>query len=105
MIYLASPYSSPDPFVRELRYLRAMEALTKMLRNWQWAYSPIVHCHELAKIGGLPTTADFWQGYNFYMLSQCAELRVLTLEGWEASIGVNAEIVEARRIGIPVEYL
>ena len=105
MIYLASPYTHSDPFVREERYLRASKALTFLLSRHEWAYSPIVHCHELAKIGGLPPDAGFWQDYDFYMLGKCDKFYILRIEGWEQSKGVAAEKAEAERLSIPVTYL
>ena len=105
MKYLGSPYTHPDPFIMEERYLRAMRVLAGLLREKIWAYSPIVHCHELAKIGALPKDAAFWREYDFYMLSKCDELLVLRIEGWEQSQGLQAEIAEAFRLIIPVSYI
>lgn len=105
MIYLASPYTHPDPFVREERYLRTAKALTFLLAREEWAYSPIVHCHELAKIGGLPVDHLFWQKYDFHMLSKCDKFVILRIDGWQRSKGVAAEKAEAERLGISVEYL
>lgn len=92
MIYLACPYSHPDPFVRKWRYLQATRQLTELLLRGQWAYSPIVHCHELAKTAGLPRDAAFWSAYNLYMLQKADFLMILTLPGWQESAGVREEI-------------
>lgn len=100
--YIASPYSHPEPLVREERYLRASYYLMQCLRNCEWAYSPIVHCHELAKIWDLPKDAAFWEEYNFVMLRGAKRVKVLRLDGWEKSIGVRDERAEAERLGIPV---
>lgn len=105
MIYLASPYTHPDPFIREERYLRAAKALMFLLLRKEWAYSPIVHCHELAKIGGLPPDAKFWEEYDFAMLAQCKKFVILRIEGWETSKGIAGEKAEAERLGIPVSFL
>lgn len=105
MIYLASPYTHEDPFIMEERYLQASKALTWLLKQKKWAYSPIVHCHELAKIGGLPKDAAFWQEYDFYMLSKSETFMILRIEGWEASKGVAAEKEYAIQIGLPIVYL
>lgn len=105
MRYLASPYTDPDPWVREDRYLRAAKVLTDYLTARIWTYSPIVHCHELAKIVALPADADFWREYDFHMLSKSDMLMVLRIEGWGASKGVNAEIAEANRLGIEIFYI
>lgn len=105
MIYLASPYTHPDAFVREERYLRAAKATIFLLSREQWVYSPIVHNHELAKFGGLPMEFDFWKNYNFAMIACCDEFTLLRIEGWQESKGVAAEKIEAERLGIKVTYL
>lgn len=105
MIYIGSPYSHPDPLVREERYLRASKILTEYLKAGRWAYSPIVHCHELAKIWDLPKEAEFWRSYDFHMLALATEFHILCLEGWAASVGLTAERVEAERLQIPVRYI
>lgn len=66
------------------------------------AYSPIVHCHELAKIAELPKTAEFWEKYNFAMLERADALWVLMLPGWEDSKGCAAEAQEASRLKKPI---
>lgn len=105
MIYLASPYTHADPWVMEERYLRAARVLSQLLATGLWTYSPIVHCHELAKIASLPKDAKFWQAYDFAMIRVCSKLMILRIDGWEQSRGVAAEKAEAERLGIPVEYI
>lgn len=106
MIYLASPYTHYDPFIREERYIRACKVLAEQyLAKRLWAYSPIVHCHELAKMVNLPREASFWMEYNFYMLAKCSELHVLRIDGWDQSKGIYEEINEAKRLGIPLKFI
>jgi len=104
-VYLASPYSHPDPFVREDRYLRAAQATTHLLKKGEWVYSPIVHCHELAKIADLPKDFTFWQNYNMAMLIRADKLLILRIEGYDQSVGIAAELSFATLKKIPVEYL
>lgn len=104
-IYMASPYTHPEPFVMELRYIHAAKVLAYKLKRREWTYSPIIHCHELAKTYGLPKDAQFWREYDFAMLSRAKRLEVLRLEGWETSVGIVDEIEEARRINLEVIYL
>lgn len=107
MKYLASPYSHPDPFIREERYLRAMKVLSDLLEKGEFVYSPIVHCHEFAKIvyrDRVPRF-DFWRAYDLHMLSKCDELLVLRIDGWASSVGVTAEIEEAMKLEIPIRWL
>jgi hypothetical protein len=98
-IYIASPYSDPDEKVRHARYTKAGYYLVRLLRERRWAYSPIVHCHEIARMHRLPTDAAFWAEYNFQMLEVAAELHVLQIEGWERSVGVAHEVAYARNRG------
>jgi len=104
-IYLASPYSHPDPYQREIRYLLTMKEMVRILKTKQAVYSPIVHCHELAKIEEMPKDADFWEAYNFTMLNQADELWILKLPGWRESVGCKAEFRYADQNGIPVRYI
>lgn len=105
-VYLASPYSHPDPFIREGRYLRTMKEMTEYLQKGVYIYSPIVHCHELAKIADMPKDAKFWENYNHMMLHCAAQLWVLMIPGWKESLGVAAEIVyAASEAHIPLVYI
>lgn len=103
--YLASPYSHPDPYVREQRYLAAASALQTLLANKIWTYSPIVHCHELAKLWGLPGDAEFWKDYDAAMIHAARRLFVLRIPGWNESVGVKGEIKLAIELGKSITYL
>jgi len=48
---------------------------------------------------------DLWLGYDLKLLRHCDVLAVITLDGWEDSAGVRAEIDEAERLGIPIVFL
>lgn len=105
MIYLASPYSHPDLNIMHQRYVQTMKHTAKLLFQGKHVFSPIVHCHELARWFNLPTEYNFWLEYNQHMLARADELLVLCLEGWSESKGVAGEIEFARVLNIPVEYL
>ena len=104
-VYLASPYSRASEELREERYLAARDCTTWMLRNRRWVYSPIVHCHDLARAGDLPNGFDYWQEYNKAMLIFARALYVLTIPGWRESDGVAWEIAFAKSEGILVRYV
>jgi nucleoside 2-deoxyribosyltransferase len=104
MVYLASPYSHPDPAVREQRFQAVCRAVAALLRAGHVVFSPIVHCHALVP-HGLPTDWAFWQRVDREHLERCDEVVVLMLDGWEVSEGVQAEIGVARALGKPVRYL
>lgn len=103
--YVASPYYHEAPLVREERYLHASHYIMNCLKNGEPVFSPIVHCHELAKIWGLPKDRDFWRSYNYAMLERALGLRVLRLNGWQSSAGVKEEIADAERLNIPVSFI
>jgi hypothetical protein len=104
MIYLASPYSHPDPQVREKRFEAACRAAAELLRQGQSVFAPICHSHPICEYG-LPLDWQFWQPHDRRFLETCDEIVVLMLAGWEESVGVQAEIAIARELGKPVRLL
>lgn len=101
MIYLASPYSHPDPVEREKRYLEAMRKLRLYILEGIACFSPIVHSHEMAKIYNMGRAWEAWQQYNKEMLKHCWEVHILTLDGWRESEGIKQEIAWASEFEIP----
>jgi len=105
MIYLAGPYSHPDVTVRQLRYEQlTAKAAELMLENYV-VFSPITHGHAVAMGHNLPTDFAWWEQQCLGMLRHASKLIILTLEGWEQSKGVEAEVEFARKLGINIEYI
>ena len=104
MTYLASPYSHPNPAVREQRFHAACVTTARLLREGRLVYSPVVHGHPLVRFG-LPSDWSFWERHDRPHLESCSEVVVLTLEGWEQSVGLQAELRHARVLGKPVRYV
>lgn len=105
-IYLASPYSHPDPEVRERRFEAACRAAGRLMLKGKVVFSPVAHSHPIERIGlDRRYGQDFWLRQDIPFLRGAAELCVLKLPGWEQSIGVEAEIQYARLHRIPVTYL
>jgi len=105
MIYLASPYTAANPLIMETRYLEACAAVAYATDERTTVYSPIVHYHQVAKFGELPTDFQFWQRHNRHMLNLAEALWVLILPGWEHSVGVQAEIDYAAEIYRPIKAM
>ncbi|HZT79162.1 MAG TPA: DUF1937 family protein [Gemmataceae bacterium] len=104
MIYLASPYSHPDPAVREERFHAACRAAAALLRAGHAVFSPIAHSHALAR-HGLSEDWKFWEPFDREYLERCDEVVVLMLAGWRESVGVREEVRIARELGKPVRYV
>jgi hypothetical protein len=104
VIYLASPYSHDDPAVRERRFEAACRAAAELIRQGRIIFSPIAHSHPLCRYG-LPGDWEFWQRNATCHLALCDEVVVLKLDGWQQSVGVQAEIAMARALGKPVSFL
>ena len=104
-IYLASPYTSPDKNQRICRYGEVCLMTAQLLREGHLVFSPIAHSHPLAGYG-LPVEFEFWQRHCLSFLETWAtDLWVLTLSGWQESLGVTAEIRFAREHGLPVSLV
>jgi len=103
--YLASPYTHADPDVMEQRYRQAMLCTCWYLQQRLWIYSPIVHCHALAKSQNLPRDHKFWGDYNFTMLRQSHGLTILAIEGWEESKGIAQECEWAHDLRLDIEFV
>jgi hypothetical protein len=102
--YLASPYSHPDPAVRQARFEAACRATVELARVGEVVISPVVQSHPLVAYG-LPTGWEYWEWFDWEVLARCDQLAVLRLEGWQNSVGVKAEVAIAGELGLPVRYL
>jgi len=104
MIYLASPYSSPDESLREARYHEVMRFVEWCLTrgNVGVPFSPILYCHPLAERYELPTSAEWWYALNDEWLTFATQVWLLDLPGWETSVGVRHELTFASERGIPM---
>lgn len=103
MIYLASPYTHPDPAVRVARFEAACLATVTLVRAGHAVFSPIVHSHALVA-HGLPIEWDFWERLDREHLMHSDVVLVLMLDGWRVSAGVRNEIRLAAEFGLPVSY-
>jgi hypothetical protein len=105
LIYLASPYTHKDEAVMESRYLRAMECRAAMMRDGLHVYSPIVDCHAMSRRCTMPSTWEYWQAFDELLISRCDRLWVLTIDGWDKSVGVTAEVQIAERLKKPLDFI
>ena len=97
--YLASPYSHANPGIMYQRYRAVLTAQAWLLDQDVYTYGPIASCHYLHDRFKVRGDHEFWKDFNRRMLSRMNEIIVLTLEGWEDSVGVQAEREMARTYG------
>jgi len=104
LIYLASPYTDPDPAVMQHRYEAVCKVAAELTRAGFNVLSPIAHSHGLAQ-HGLPKNFDFWQQVDTVMISRCDLFVILALPGCASSRGVRAETEIAIARGMPVAII
>ena len=104
MIYLASPYSHPDPVVRNQRFEEVCRLAATLMAQGKHVFSPIAHTLPIALHGNLPTGWDYWESLDRFWIGVCDEVIAMMLDGWRESVGVRAEIAIARELGKPVTY-
>jgi len=104
LIYLATPYSHPDDQVRHDRFRLAAKLGAAMMKKGMIVYSPISHTHPMAEEGSLPTDWKYWAEVDTAFLTRCTKLVVATMDGWDKSKGVYAEIQIAQALNLPIEY-
>lgn len=90
-IYLACPYSHPDPKVCEMRCEKADRAAAYLMACGYIVFSPISHSHPISKHLGNHLDHSFWLRQDAAWLDVCDEIHILTLDGWDKSIGVAWE--------------
>lgn len=104
LLYLACPYSDPDPEVRRLRFELANHSAAHLIQRGYHVFSPISHSHPIAIVGDLPLGFDYWEAYDRRMLAACDRLVVLRSFGWEESQGVRLEMAIAEELGKPISF-
>ena len=104
-IYLAVPYSHSKDSVKNFRFGTVTAISGKLFEMGIFNFSPITHSHPVSLINGSGTSWETWEKFDKFMVDLCTEIWVLKLPGWEASVGVQAEIQHALKTMKPVQYL
>ena len=102
MIYLASPYFSPDPALLKLRVQNIKRIARQMMIRGDIVFSPIAYSAALK----LKTFehAD-WMRFDLSVLSQCSRMVIVPLQGWRESKGVAEEIAYCTTNKIPWQVM
>jgi hypothetical protein len=104
IVYLAAPYSHPEPLVREFRFNAVSLAAAKLIDRGIVVYSPVSHSHPISLTGQIDGSWATWGKQCLALLDVCSHLLVLTLPGWDKSLGLHTEIDFCTVKGIPVLF-
>lgn len=91
LIYLAAPYTHPDPTVVQSRVNSTALCAALLTKHGYIVYAPTVHCHALAQIAKLDGSFEFWSHHCLEMLKRSDRLYILGLVGWKLSTGIKFE--------------
>lgn len=104
LYYLASPYSHKDATIRKRRAEDVTCAAVSLLRHGIFTFAPIAYNEPWEKYN-LPGDWTFWCDFDKKFIERCdGGLIVLMLDGWEKSVGVNAEVAHAKSLGLPIFF-
>ncbi len=76
LIYLASPYSHPDPAVMHARYEEVCQIAARLMKQGLFVFSPIAHSHGIFQHAGHQTDFEYWREYDEMMIDKCDEIWV-----------------------------
>lgn len=104
LTYLSCPYNDPNLVVKQQRIVDFCRADAMLSSLGKFTVSPMLKLlvveHE-----NLPDTYEYWSEYCQALLKKCDEMIVVTIAGWDTSVGVMEEMKLAKRLGIPIRYL
>ena len=105
MLYLACPYSHDDESVRRRRYHLACRAAAKLMQSGIVVFSPLANSVPAVEFGGLELNHHGFMQLDLAILRRCDEMLVITLDGWQKSLGVQQELCEAILLHKPVTMI
>lgn len=104
LYYLASPYTHKNIDVMKIRAEIVTKAAVDLLRLNVYVFAPIAYNAPWER-HDLPGDWEFWEPFDKAFVERMDAVVVLTIDGWDRSVGVKAEIEFANEKNIPVRYL
>lgn len=102
MIYIACPYTHPDPDVALQRIEQATLVELALLESGRVPYNAL---RVSAGITGRAVPPMGWREFDLEILKLCDLMVVVMIEGWDRSKGVDLEVESAVSQDIPVAYV
>lgn len=104
-IYLASPYSDPDPLVRKNRVRLAEAKAIELMEAGNQVFSPVVYGGRMVELGCELDDA-YWDEWSMSFLQKWAEvLAFYRIDGFRKSEGMTKEWVYACDHHMPIIYV
>ena len=106
LIYLAGPYSTPDPKERNKRVKTLAKVAGKLIKDKDvYVFSPITHGHPINLSVKESIGYDYWLAFDKALLDTCDEMWIADLPGWENSKGIAEEINHCNTNGKPIRMV
>ena len=105
MIYLAAPYSHPDPAIVKGRMESIYACLAHYMKMGEHIITPLFMHEVVVRNEDMDDDFHYWGEYCLDLLKRCDRMIVLQLPGWDISRGVAQEIEFCFRRDIPVLYI
>lgn len=108
IIYLACPYTHPDPVIRRARFEIATIVAANLIRQGKIVFSPITMTHPIdGVLAGDQNTlgSDYWVKFDEAFMRMCSEMMVIKADGWDKSSGIKREIEFFKEHGKPIKYI
>lgn len=104
LTYIAAPYSHPDAAIKAQRLVDFARFDAEMMNQGIFTVSPMTKAFELQH-ATFPDNWEYWRDYSYALMDRCSNVIVLLLDGWDKSVGVQAEIEYANELEIPIKYM
>jgi hypothetical protein len=108
IVYLACPYTHPDPNVRRERFVSATTVAAILIGQGRIIYSPITMTHPIDLLlagDGKTLGSDYWVLFDEAFMDMCAEMFVIQIEGWRDSEGIRREMEYFKSQGKPIRFV
>jgi len=101
MIYLSIPYTGKE----YVSFRVSCAVAAELAKAGNVVVAPIIYGHVLSDHGHVFDHNHDWLKHDLEILHHCNQVVVVKLKGWEESVGVQAEIDEAKKRSIPIIFL
>ena len=106
MIYLAAPFYDPDPDIRFERFESIIRCHAKIISEGYFCFAPVAHGYPASVQPEYNSvTEKYWLRLDLKCAVICRVLLVITLPGWEDSIGIKEETVYFSEKSKPIFYI